>query len=102
VFSARRADLRITTIDEFPVNVGLPEPATCCSPSPGLQASLVRFAPCSGETTSTIASMQVWGRGSCAADAVMVASAIDDPIPPSLLAHIHTDHGIQEAHPVTL
>ena len=34
-------------------------------------------------------------------DAVMVLS-IDDPIPPALLATIHSINGIQEAHPVTL
>jgi D-3-phosphoglycerate dehydrogenase len=44
--------------------------------------------------------MQV-GRRIVRGDAVMVLS-LDDPIPPSLLAHINTINGIQEAHPVTL
>jgi D-3-phosphoglycerate dehydrogenase len=47
-----------------------------------------------------IASMQV-GRRIVRGDAVMVVS-LDDPIPASLLAHIHAIEGIQEAQPVTL
>jgi len=93
-------DLRITTIDEFPVNVA-PSRHMLFTPSPGhARHHWSARLPAGRAQTSTSPRLQV-GRRIVRGDAVMVLS-IDDPIPPSLLAHIHTINGIQEAHPVTL
>jgi len=92
-------DLRITTIDEFPVNVA-PSRHMLFTRHRDMPGIIGQLGSLLGEHNVNIASMQV-GRRIVRGDAVMVLS-IDDPIPPSLLAHIHTINGIQEAHPVTL
>ena len=92
-------DLRITTIDEFPVNVTPSRHMLFTRPRdmPGIIGNLGTVL---GEHNVNIASMQV-GRRIVRGDAVMVLS-LDDPIPASLLATIHAINGIQESHPVTL
>ena len=92
-------ELRITTIDEFPVNVA-PSRHMLFTRHRDMPGIIGQLGSLLGEHNVNIASMQV-GRRIVRGDAVMVLS-IDDPIPPSLLAHIHTINGIQEAHPVTL
>ncbi len=92
-------ELRIITINEFPVNV---EPSrhmlfTRHRDMPGIIGQLGSLL---GEHNVNIASMQV-GRRIVRGDAVMVLS-IDDPIPSDLLDLVHSINGIQEAHPVTL
>jgi D-3-phosphoglycerate dehydrogenase / 2-oxoglutarate reductase len=92
-------ELRITTIDEFPVNVA-PSRHMLFTRHRDMPGIIGQLGSLLGEHNVNIASMQV-GRRIVRGDAVMVLS-LDDPIPPSLLAHIHTINGIQEAHPVTL
>ena len=92
-------DLRITTIDEFPVNVP-PSRHMLFTRHRDMPGIIGNLGSVLGEHNVNIASMQV-GRRIVRGDAVMVLS-IDDPIPPSLLATIHQINGIQEAHPVTL
>ena len=91
-------ELRITSIDEFPVNV-----------TPSSHMLFTRTGTCPessvswtmlGEHNENLAAMQV-GRKIVRGDAVMVLS-IDDPIPAELLQTITGIDGIQEAHPVTL
>ena len=92
-------DLRITSIDEFPVNVSPSRHMlfTRHRDMPGIIGGLGSLL---GEHNVNIAAMQV-GRRIVRGEAVMVLS-IDDPIPTSLLDTIHAINGIQEAHPVTL
>ncbi|MFL0781074.1 MAG: NAD(P)-dependent oxidoreductase [Prochlorococcus sp.] len=92
-------DLRITSIDEFPVNVSPSRHMlfTRHQDMPGIIGGLGSLL---GEHNVNIAAMQV-GRRIVRGEAVMVLS-IDDPIPTSLLDTIHAINGIQEAHPVTL
>jgi D-3-phosphoglycerate dehydrogenase len=92
-------ELRITTIDEFPVNV-TPSRHMLFTRHRDMPGIIGQLGSVLGEHNVNIASMQV-GRRIVRGDAVMVLS-LDDPIPPSLLATIHTINGIQEAHPVTL
>ena len=92
-------DLRITTIDEFPVNV-TPSRHMLMTRHRDMPGIIGHLGSLLGEHNVNIASMQV-GRRIVRGDAVMVLS-LDDPIPPSLLAIIHSINGIQEAHPVTL
>jgi D-3-phosphoglycerate dehydrogenase len=92
-------ELRITTIDEFPVNVA-PSRHMLFTRHRDMPGIIGQLGSLLGEHNVNIASMQV-GRRIVRGDAVMVLS-LDDPIPPSLLAHINTINGIQEAHPVTL
>ncbi len=92
-------DLRITTIDEFPVNV-MPTRHMLITRHRDMPGIIGNIGSLLGEHNVNIASMQV-GRRIVRGDAVMVLS-LDDPIPPSLLASIHGINGIQEAHPVTL
>ncbi|QEY33157.1 phosphoglycerate dehydrogenase [Synechococcus sp. RSCCF101] len=91
--------LRITAIDEFPVNVP-PSRHMLFTRHRDMPGIIGQLGSLLGEHNVNIASMQV-GRRIVRGDAVMVLS-IDDPIPPSLLASIHTINGIQQAHPVTL
>ncbi len=97
VFAA--GDLRITTIDEFPVNV-LPSRHMLFTRHRDMPGIIGQLGSLLGQHNVNIASMQV-GRRIVRGDAVMVLS-IDDPIPPELLANIHLIEGIQEAYPVTL
>ena len=92
-------DLRITTIDEFPVNVA-PSRHMLFTRHRDMPGIIGHLGSLLGEHNVNIASMQV-GRRIVRGDAVMVLS-LDDPIPPSLLASIGKINGIQEAHPVTL
>ncbi|MFO0075777.1 MAG: phosphoglycerate dehydrogenase [Cyanobacteriota bacterium] len=92
-------ELRVTTIDEFPVNVA-PSRHMLFTRHRDMPGNIGQLGSLLGEHNVNIASMQV-GRRIVRGDAVMVLS-LDDPIPPSLLATIHSINGIQEAHPVTL
>ena len=92
-------ELRITTIDEFPVNVA-PSRHMLFTRHRDMPGIIGHLGSVLGEHNVNIASMQV-GRRIVRGDAVMVLS-LDDPLPPSLLATIHEINGIQEAHPVTL
>ena len=92
-------DLRITTIDELPVNVA-PSRHMLFTRHRDMPGIIGHLGSLLGEHNVNIASMQV-GRRIVRGDAVMVLS-LDDPIPPSLLASVHAINGIQEAHPVTL
>ena len=92
-------ELRITTIDEFPVNVA-PSRHMLFTRHRDMPGIIGQLGSLLGEHNVNIASMQV-GRRIVRGDAVMVLS-LDDPIPPSLLASVHAINGIQEAHPVTL
>jgi D-3-phosphoglycerate dehydrogenase len=92
-------ELRITTIDEFPVNV-TPSRHMLFTRHRDMPGIIGQLGSLLGQHNVNIASMQV-GRRIVRGDAVMVLS-LDDPIPPSLLAVIHGINGIQAAHPVTL
>jgi D-3-phosphoglycerate dehydrogenase len=92
-------DLRVTSIDEFPVNVP-PSRHMLFTRHRDMPGIIGHLGSLLGEHNVNIASMQV-GRRIVRGDAVMVLS-IDDPIPPALLTTIHGINGIQEAHPVTL
>ena len=92
-------ELRITSIDEFPVNVA-PSRHMLFTRHRDMPGIIGHLGSVLGEHNVNIASMQV-GRRIVRGDAVMVLS-VDDPIPASLLATIHAINGIQEAHPVTL
>ena len=92
-------ELRITTIDEFPVNVA-PSRHMLFTRHRDMPGIIGNFGSVLGEHNVNIASMQV-GRRIVRGDAVMVLSR-DDPLPPDLLASVHAINGIQEAHPVTL
>ena len=92
-------ELRITSIDEFPVNVA-PSQHMLFTRHRDMPGIIGQLGSLLGEHNVNIASMQV-GRKIVRGDAVMVLS-IDDPIPADLLVSIHSIDGIQEAHPVTL
>ena len=92
-------DLRITNLDEFPVNVP-PSRHMLFTRHRDMPGIIGHLGSLLGEHNVNIASMQV-GRRIVRGDAVMVLS-LDDPIPPGLLGHILGIQGIQEAHAVTL
>ena len=92
-------DLRITGIDEFPVNV-LPSKHMLLTRHRDMPGIIGKLGSLLGTHNVNIASMQV-GRKIVRGDAVMVL-AIDDPIPSDLLSSIHSITGIKESHPVTL
>ncbi|WP_320667070.1 phosphoglycerate dehydrogenase [Prochlorococcus sp. MIT 1307] len=92
-------DLRITSIDEFPVNVS-PSQHMLFTRHRDMPGIIGQLGSLLGEHNVNIASMQV-GRKIVRGDAVMVLS-IDDPIPSELLISIHSIEGIKEAYPVTL
>ncbi|MEB3302921.1 MAG: phosphoglycerate dehydrogenase [Cyanobacteriota bacterium] len=92
-------DQRIISIDDFPVNVA-PSHHMLFTRHRDMPGIIGQLGSVLGEHNVNIASMQV-GRRIVRGDAVMVLS-LDDPIPPSLLATIHSINGIQEAHPVSL
>ncbi len=92
-------DLRITSIDEFPLNAS-PSQHMLFTRHRDMPGIIGRLGSLLGEHNVNIASMQV-GRKIVRGDAVMVLS-IDDPIPQDLLVEILSINGIQEAHPVTL
>ena len=92
-------DLRIISIDEFPVNVASSKHMlfTRHRDMPGI---IGRLGSLLGAHNVNIASMQV-GRRIVRGEAVMVLS-IDDPIPNDLLVSILSIEGINEANAVTL
>jgi D-3-phosphoglycerate dehydrogenase len=92
-------ELRIISIDDFPVNV-VPSRHMLFTRHRDMPGIIGQLGSLLGEHNVNIASMQV-GRRIVRGDAVMVLS-IDDPIPGELLNFIHAIEGIQEAHPVTL
>lgn len=92
-------ELRVTSIDEFPVNVA-PSRHMLFTRHRDMPGIIGQIGSVLGEHNVNIASMQV-GRRIVRGDAVMVLS-LDDPIPASLLDLIHAIDGIQQAHPVTL
>jgi D-3-phosphoglycerate dehydrogenase len=92
-------ELRVTSIDEFPVNV-TPSRHMLFTRHRDMPGIIGQLGSLLGEHNVNIAAMQV-GRRIVRGDAVMVLS-VDDPIPADLLATIHAINGIQEAHPVTL
>jgi len=92
-------DLRITSIDEFPLNVP-PSRHMLFTRHRDMPGIIGHLGSLLGEHNVNIASMQV-GRRIVRGDAVMVLS-LDDPIPGSTLASVKDINGIQEAHPVTL
>jgi D-3-phosphoglycerate dehydrogenase len=92
-------ELRVTSIDEFPVNV-TPSRHMLFTRHRDMPGIIGQLGSLLGEHNVNIAAMQV-GRRIVRGDAVMVLS-VDDPIPADLLATIHGINGIQEAHPVTL
>ena len=92
-------DLRITSIDEFPVNVS-PSRHMLFTRHRDMPGIIGRLGSLLGEHNVNIASMQV-GRRIVRGDAVMVLS-IDDPIPADLLVSVYEINGVKEAHPVTL
>ncbi len=91
--------LRITGIDEFPVNVS-PSQHMLFTRHRDMPGIIGQLGSLLGVHNVNIASMQV-GRKIVRGDAVMVLS-IDDPIPTELLNAINLIEGIQEAYPVTL
>ncbi len=92
-------DLRITSVDEFPINVA-PSQNMLFTRHRDMPGIIGQLGSLLGQHNVNIASMQV-GRKIVRGDAVMVLS-IDDPIPSNLLNSIHSIEGIQAAHPVTL
>ena len=92
-------DLRITSIDAFPVNV-TPSSHMLFTRHRDMPGIIGHLGSLLGEHNVNIAAMQV-GRKIVRGDAVMMLS-IDDPIPAELLENITGIDGIQEAHPVTL
>ena len=92
-------DLRITSIDEFPVNVS-PSRHMLFTRHRDMPGIIGQIGSLLGKHNVNIASMQV-GRRIVRGEAVMVLS-IDDPIPLELLGSILGMQGINEAHSVTL
>ena len=92
-------ELRITSIDEFPVNV-TPSSHMLFTRHRDMPGIIGQLGSMLGEHNVNIAAMQV-GRKIVRGDAVMVLS-IDDPIPAALLQTVTAIEGIQEAHPVSL
>ena len=92
-------DLRISSIDEFPVNVS-PSRYMLFTRHRDMPGIIGKLGSLLGEHNVNIAAMQV-GRRIVRGEAVMVLS-IDDPIPPDLLHSILSVKGINEAHAITL
>ena len=92
-------ELRITSINEFPVNVS-PSRYMLFTRHKDMPGIIGQLGSILGEHNVNIASMQV-GRKIVREDAIMALS-IDDPIPHTLLQKIINIDGIQEAHPVSL
>ncbi len=92
-------ELRITSIDEFPVNVA-PSRYMLFTRHRDMPGIIGQLGSLLGLHNVNIASMQV-GRRIVRGEAVMVLS-IDDPIPSELLVSILEIEGINQAHPITL
>ncbi len=91
--------LRISSIDEFPVNV-TPSRYMLFTRHRDMPGIIGKLGSLLGANNVNIASMQV-GRRIVRGEAVMVLS-IDDPIPAELLSSILDVKGINQAHPITL
>lgn len=93
------SEIRITDIDEFPVNVPPSQHMlfTLHRDMPGI---IGKIGSLLGSFNVNIASMQV-GRKIVRGDAVMVLS-IDDPLPDGILDEITKVSGIRDAYTVTL
>jgi D-3-phosphoglycerate dehydrogenase len=93
------AEIRITSVDEFPVNVPPNRHMlfTMHRDMPGIIGSIGSLL---GNFNVNIASMQV-GRKIVRGDAVMVLS-IDDPLPDGIMSEILKVPGIRDAYTVTL
>ena len=92
-------DLRITSIDEFPVNVS-PSRYMLFTRHRDMPGIIGKLGSLLGEHNVNIASMQV-GRRIVRGEAVMVLS-VDDPIPDQLLGFILSIDGINQADSVML
>ncbi len=92
-------DLRISSIDAFPVNVS-PSRYMLFTRHRDMPGIIGKLGSLLGANNVNIAAMQV-GRKIVRGEAVMVLS-IDDPIPNDLLTSILAVEGINQAHPITL
>ncbi len=92
-------EIRITSIDEFPVNVP-PNHHMLFTLHRDMPGIIGKIGSLLGSFNVNIASMQV-GRKIVRGDAVMVLS-IDDPLPEGILAEITNVPGIRDAYTVTL
>ncbi len=92
-------DFRITSIDEFPVNLS-PSRHMLFTQHRDMPGIIGKLGSLLGQHNVNIASMQV-GRRIVRGEAVMVLS-IDDPIPSELLGSILSIDGINKANSVTL
>jgi D-3-phosphoglycerate dehydrogenase len=92
-------EIRITSVDEFPVNVP-PNRYMLFTLHRDMPGIIGKIGSLLGSFNVNIASMQV-GRKIVRGDAVMVLS-IDDPLPDGLLAEILKVPGIRDAYTVTL
>ncbi|MGB8699309.1 MAG: phosphoglycerate dehydrogenase [Thermosynechococcaceae cyanobacterium] len=92
-------ELRITTIDDFPVNVP-PTNHMLITQHRDMPGIIGQIGSLLGQFNVNIASMQV-GRKLVRGDAVMVLS-LDDPLPEGVLAEIIKSNGITDAYIVNL
>lgn len=92
-------ELRITSIDDFPINVS-PTRHMLLTLHRDMPGIIGRIGSNLGSFNVNIASMQV-GRKMVRGDAVMVIS-LDDPLPEGLLAEITKVQGIRDAYIVNL
>jgi D-3-phosphoglycerate dehydrogenase len=92
-------EIRITSIDEFPVNVP-PSPHMLFTLHRDMPGLIGKIGSLLGSFNVNIASMQV-GRKIVRGDAVMVLS-LDDPLPDGILTEITKVPGIRDAYTVTL
>ncbi|TVR08604.1 MAG: ACT domain-containing protein, partial [Phormidium sp. GEM2.Bin31] len=92
-------ELRITNVDEFPVNVP-PIQHMLFTRHRDMPGIIGRIGSLLGSFNVNIASMQV-GRKIVRGDAVMVLS-LDDPLPEGILEEILKVSGIRDAYTVTM
>ena len=91
--------LRISSIDEFPINVS-PSRYMLFTRHRDMPGIIGKLGSLLGTHNVNIAAMQV-GRKIVRGEAVMVLS-VDDPIPAQLLTSILSVEGINQAHSITL
>jgi D-3-phosphoglycerate dehydrogenase / 2-oxoglutarate reductase len=99
VTGALLGEIRITSIDDFPINVP-PNRYMLFTLHRDMPGIIGKIGSLLGSFNVNIASMQV-GRKIVRGDAVMVLS-IDDPLPEGILAEIVKVPGIRDAYTVTL
>jgi D-3-phosphoglycerate dehydrogenase / 2-oxoglutarate reductase len=92
-------ELRITTIDDFPINVA-PTRHMLITQHRDMPGIIGNIGSLLGQFNVNIASMQV-GRKLVRGDAVMVLS-VDDPLPEGVLSEITKINGITDAYIVNL